>query len=289
MSATTVCSLCGYETDATPCARCGSSLIDLKGKPLRVGRGFALFDVWRGFWSLFASGLILFNRPEFACKLRAPFLANFLVLGVVFFGLFFGLWELFEWWISGSWGWFEWLRPAGSWVTGILSMLLAAVTLFLVSPVLIETVMGPFLDPLADVVEKIHGGKEMAPADPGAWKSVVAGVRSSAQILAIQIVILPLCLLLSLTGIGAILAILLAAILNAVVWFDIPLARRGLGLRYRLSVVRKNWPVALGFGLAFQFGLVIPFFNFLILTPAAAVSVSRLYLRFEKPQRFPAP
>lgn len=254
----------------------------MDGKALRVGRGFAAFEFLRGFWSLFAGCLTLFNRPEYAGKLRAPFLANFVVLSAVFFGLFFGVWELFDAVLEGDWGWFEFLHPVGSWATGVLAMLLAAVTLWFVSPVLIETVIGPFLEPIAETTERLHGGPAMKPDATGAWKGMIAGLRNSAQILAIQLMVLPLALLLSLTAVGVVPVLLLAAYLNAIVWFDIPMARRGYGLRQRIRIVRVNWAHALGFGLAFQIGLLIPLFNIVLLTPGAAVAVSSLYFRFEK-------
>ena len=53
-------------------------------------------------------------------------------------------------------------------------------------------------------------------------------------------------------------------------------------MRYRRRIVRRNWPRALGFGLAFNLGMLIPVFNFLLLGPATAVAVSTLYFRFEK-------
>ena len=89
-------------------------------------------------------------------------------------------------------------------------------------------------------------------------------------------------LLLTLTGVGALLSLVVAAMLNAIVWFDIPLARRGYGLRARLRVLRRNWAAALGFGLAFQLALPLLPFSLLLLTPAATVAVSSLYFRFEK-------
>ena len=281
----TICPACGYPgTAGLPCDRCHGTIRSPDGRSIQPGRGLAPLDLVRGAWSLVDGGLMLFNRPEFAGKLRAPFLANLVVLAVVFFGLFFGLWELFAWLTGGAdWGWVDWLRPSpDSWIGGFLSFVLASVTVFFVAPVLIETVMGPFLDPIAQVVEQIHGGPGMRPVHDDLWKNAMIGLRSSAQILAIQLVVLPLTLLLSLTGIGAVLAVVLAAFLNAVVWFDIPMARRGFGLRDRLRIVRHNWPLALGFGLGFQAGLLMPVFNILFLTPAAAAAVSVLYLRFEK-------
>ncbi|MCA8943675.1 MAG: EI24 domain-containing protein [Planctomycetes bacterium] len=285
MSEHPTCRACGYPLEAHEhsCGRCGGSLVGLDGSPMRVGRGIAPVEFVRGFVSLFAACLTLFTRPEYAGKLKVPFLVNFVVLAIVFFGLFLGCQELISWSFDGDWGWFDWARPSpDSWFAGGLAMLLAAIVMFFLTPVLIETVMGPFLDPLAQATERIHGGNGMRPVDPGFWANAWTGLRGSAQILVVQILVLPLALVLSLTGIGAALAFILAALLNAIVWFEIPESRRGFGLTHRLQVVRRNWPAALGFGMAFQLGLLIPLFNFLILTPATAVAVSTLYLRFEK-------
>ena len=76
--------------------------------------------------------------------------------------------------------------------------------------------------------------------------------------------------------------ILFSAYLNALVWFEIPVLRRGYGWKYRRQIVKKNWARALGFGLAFNLGLLVPFFNFLFIGPATAVASSALYFRFDK-------
>jgi CysZ protein len=256
---------------------------EIDGAALRPSRGVFFLDLLRGFASLFQGGLMLFTRPEYAGQLRVPVIANLLVLAAVLLGVFFGAWELFDWLLSGSWGFLEFLHGIAGWASATLAMILAAITMFLVTPVLIETVTGPFLDPLAATTERLHGGASMRALDPGVWRGIWSGLRSSAQILAIQLLVLVPALLLSLTGIGALLVTILSAWLQAIVWFDIPCARRGLDLRARIALLRHNWAKALGFGLAVQLGLFIPLFNVLLLAPAAAVAVSSLFFRFAKP------
>ena len=200
------------------------TLVDLSGRPLTPGRGVAPLELLRGFTSLFSSCLTLFVRPEFAGKLKIPFLVNFVVLVVVFFGLFLGTWEFMAWMLEDEWTWWlEWARPSpDSWFAGGVSLLLAAIAMFFLTPVLIETVMGPFLDPLAQVIEKVQGGPRCARSTQGSGRARCPASEAPAQILIVQLVVLPLALILSLTGIGAIAAFALAGILNAVVWFDIP-------------------------------------------------------------------
>ena len=130
------------------------------------------------------------------------------------------------------------------------------------------------------------GSHEKVPVEIGIWRGLVAGLNAAAQVLLIQIFILvPVLILGLLPGINVVvipLGIAISAYLNAIVWFEIPVLRRGYGMRYRRRVVKRNWARALGLGLAFNAGLLVPFFNILFLAPATAVAVSALYFRFEK-------
>ncbi len=279
----TPCPGCGYRISASTCERCGGRITNFEGtKTLEPGPGFFLADLIHGFVAFFAGALALINRKEFVGKLGLPVAVNLIVLLVVFVGFFWGLWELFEGMLDGDWAWFEFLKDWVSWLLPVLSLVLATVSMVLLSPVIIETVTGPFLEPLADVTEKIHGGAGMRAPERGFWESIVWGVRSSAQILLVQLLVLIPCLILSLSGIGAIIAMVIAAWLNALIWFEMPFSRRGYGLRARRQVLRRNWARALGFGLGFQVGMFIPIFNFVLLTPAAAVATSSLYFHLEK-------
>jgi len=250
------------------------------------GPGFFAKDLAHGFLTFFAASLALINRREFVGKLGLPIVANLLVLLAIFLGFFLGLLTLFEGLVEGSsWGWFEFLRDWVGWIGPVLSLVLACVSLMLLAPVIIETVIGPFLEPLAEVVEKIHGGSKMEATRRSFWQVLIWGVRSSAQILLMQVLVLIPCLILSLFGIGALLAFLVSAWFNALIWFELPFARRGYGLRHRRAVLKQNWARAIGFGLAFQVGMFIPIFNFILLTPAAAVAASSLYFHLEKVPR----
>ena len=271
------CRCCGYTLEGSACRRCGGRVLNFEGTAtIAPGPGFFAKDLAHGFLAFFAGSLALINRKEFVGKLGLPVFVNLLVLVVVFVGFFWGLWELFEGLVgASSWGWADFLRDWISWILPVLSLVLACVSLLLLAPVIIETVTGPFLEPLAEVVEKIHGGPEMEAPQRNFWQAMFWGVKSSAQILVMQLLVLIPCLILSLFGIGALLAILISAWFNALVWFEMPFARRGYGLRHRRTVLKRNWARALGFGLAFQTGLFIPIFNFILLTPAAAVAATK--------------
>jgi len=253
------------------------------GRILARRRFFAL-DVAHGFIAFWRGALILF-RPEFAGRLTGPILANiavFLVLGI---GMFLGFQAFFDWLASGDWGWFESVRDGGSWV---FSILLTLVSMLLLAPALIEAVVAPFLDPLVDAAERRMCGPGFESLHVGTWRSAWIGVRSSAQTLLISLILLvPGWLLAALVPGGFVFMTLCSAVLTAVVWFEIPFARRGYGLRRRIAVLRYNWARTLGFGMAFQVGMGVPLFNLVLLTPAAAMGVTLLYFHFEKdPLRF---
>jgi uncharacterized protein involved in cysteine biosynthesis len=235
-----------------------------------------------GFVSVFAGALSLLHDKAYVGRLSLPILANLVALTASFAALFWGSWTVFDGLVAG------WIADDGilasvlGFAGGVLSLVLATVTLWFTAPVLIETVLGPFLDPLAQATEEAWTGRPSPALDLGFWNSLLQGLRASSRILALQLVLLLPLLLLSLTGVGALLAMLVGAYCNAIVWFEIPCGRRGLSLRERRALIRRNWPRAVGLGLGFQVGLLIPLFNFLLLTPATAVAASAQFFRLDR-------
>jgi uncharacterized protein involved in cysteine biosynthesis len=245
------------------------------------GRGFFLGDLLHGFFTLFYAGLHLFNCREFFGKLKYPVAANLITFLILFAAAWYGAYALFDWLLQAEWGFLEFLRGV---VKLAAPLVLTLVALFLLAPAVIEAVTGPFLDGLADATEKVMAGESIRAVDLGAWRNLLVGLRSTAQILVVQIGILLPCLFLALAlpAVGFFMVYGIAAALTALIWFEIPFLRRGQGLRQRVRVLRCNWARALGFGMAFQLGMLVPFFNFLLLTPAATVAASMLYFHFEK-------
>ncbi len=244
------------------------------------GPGFFLFDLIQGALSPFLAMLVLMTRKEFMGKLMWAVVANIVAFVVILIIAWWGVYAFFEWMIPESWE--EWM----GWLAGIMAFSLTLVSVFFLAPVIIETVTGPFLDPIAEATEEIMAEADMKPVDMGFWKNTMFGLTNAAKIMALQVVILVPCLVLCLIPLVNLIAIplafLVAAYLNALVWFEIPVMRRGYSMAYRRKLVRTNWARALGFGLGFELGLFVPFFNIFFLTPATAVAVSQLYFRFEK-------
>jgi CysZ protein len=215
-------------------------------------------------------------------KLKWAVLANVVVFAMVLALAWWGAYAFFDWVLPDEQKGWTWL----AWISGFMSFVLTVIVVFFLSPVIFESVAAPFLDPIAEATEEIMVGRDMKSIDRGLWKNLLFGLNNAAKILAIQIMVMVPLLLLSIIPFLYIVTIpvafLLAAYLNALVWFEIPVMRRGYGMAYRRQLLRKNRAYALGFGLGFELGLFVPFFNFLFLTPATAVAVSQLYFRFKK-------
>jgi uncharacterized protein involved in cysteine biosynthesis len=283
------CPACGYPRSEGACTRCGGRVRSPRdGRAPRCTPGVPLRDLVEGFVSPFAGALTLLHDRPYIGKLALPVLVNLLVLSLAFAGMFWGFWELFDglFAVDGAdWGFLDFLRPLVTWAGGAAALVLSAVALWILAPVLIETVTGPFLDPLAEATETAWADRAMPALRTGVWRSAAAGAKGAAHVLAWQLILLIPLLLLSLTGVGALIAAVVAAWLNALIWFDVPCSRRGYGLRERSALLRRNWARAVGFGLGFQVGMFVPFFNLLLLTPAAAVATSAQYFRFDKRPR----
>ena len=276
------CPSCGYYVvEGAGCPRCGGSTRPAPDRPREApGSNFFLLDIADGFLEVFRGGAYLFTRPEFEGKLKGPLLANLITIPIAVVALWLGLKGLLSWADSAGWGPAAWHVPG--WLEGAFTLLLALLTIYLLLPVLVETVTAPFLDPLAEATERMLGGPGMRAERVPILRSLALSAAIGAKLLLLQIGVLVLTVLLSFCGLGLPIAILAAAYLSALVWFDIPFARRGYPLRTRRRLLAANWARAVGFGLGFQVGLLVPLFNLLLLTPAAAVAASVLFLRFDK-------
>ncbi len=220
-----------------------------------------------------AVACVLSNRPEFIGKLKLPVAANLVVVTGTAVGLWFAFSALFAE-IAGE-------GDLLGWFTGILAPLLALVSTFFLLPPLVELVLSPFLEPLVDVVEQGMGGEGMQPVQRHLWTNIKDSTHATAQIIVVVTCAWLASLALAIVGLVP-LAFLVSAFANALTWFELPTYRRGYDLRARFALLKHNWAVAVGFGLGFQVGALIPLFNIFLLAPTAAVSAAVLFLRMEK-------
>lgn len=278
-----LCEACGYPNPSPPCPRCGGHLTHPDdGRPVRRGRPNLVEGLIQGAWDYVSSSWEMFNRREYVGKLALPVALNVLVLGILWMAFAFGGHAAIDSLVEGDWGALEWLKAPADWVALAISTLLALGLVLLLAPLVGEVVLAPFLDGLAAATEAAFAGREIAPVKLGFVRSMRLESRAVARILLAQIVLVVPLVLLALTGVGAVLAFVVTGWLSAVAWFDVPAARRGYSLALRRQLLRRNWPLALGFGMATQVGLLVPVFNLLFWAPAATIGASILILRMEK-------
>jgi uncharacterized protein involved in cysteine biosynthesis len=208
-------------------------------------------------------------------KLWAPFLLNSLAFLGMAYGIWIGINPLIERFLTI-------LPEPFIFTTGIVfSVLLTLVAAWFLFPVLLAVFLLPFLDPISRIAEK----EVLGFPPPGSSRSILAdlwdSLETTARIFFWQILGLTLTLALSFTGIGLILGILLGAFLAGYSFLDYPMARRGMNGKEKTKFVLSHWSYVLGLGLGFEIGLLIPFFNLFLSTPAAAVASSRIFLKIQ--------
>jgi len=144
---------------------------------------------------------------------------------------------------------------------------------------LFDVIAGPAQEPLLDAAERAMLGTRRAAVQPHA----LLRLRDRATLAAAAVVMLPVALALALVPwIGLPIVGLLGAAMAAVVWFEPPMAHRGLRLRARLSLLERNRWRALGVGAGLQLAAVVPFLNLLGLSSVAALATASAFLQFEK-------
>jgi CysZ protein len=185
---------------------------------------------------------------------------------------------------DGTVGWLlAVLQSLTGWVLAAVILAVGGVGILLTSNV----VAAPFNDALSAAVERLEG---TLPAGAPTLVSVAADVARSisvelGKLLLLTIVLGPLVVLnlaLPVLG-GALLAIvgpLITVSYIAIDYTDWPAARRGVGFRGRLSLLRRHPRALLGFGVCAWALLFVPGLN-LLLMPANVVGGTLLFLDLE--------
>jgi hypothetical protein len=268
------CPCCGYLDDDQPCRRCSGVVRALSGRDVtRVGRGLALADLYRGLREVHQGVFALLHGKEFIGLLRWPIAAN----AIAFALLLLGGWLLLAPWYHGCTAWlFDWLHAGDPEAAAHLWLLC---TWLLLGPPLLDVLAGAVHEPLRVATELRLLGPASRPAAP----SGLLRFRDRIRILAFATVALPVALLVSLLPwVGLPIVLAAGAASAAIVWFEPPMAARGLALRARLQLLWQNRWRALGTGAGLQLAAAVPFVNVLVLAGVATVAATASYLQFEK-------
>lgn len=256
--------------------------------PARSG---VLFDVFRGArYALSGIGVIL-TRPSLWPYLVGPVLVTFLlfVIGT------WGAWTLVGWafdtvyepapdtsvWVAAWWKIVElWLR--------IWAIATLAVALYFSSSILAT----PFNDVLSQKIETMRLGPYN---EPFSWRTLAGdlaqSVGHSILSLLLWVGILVASTFLNLVPIfGTLLALVIDTLATAILItreaMDGCQSRRRMSFRHKMMVVRRLWPVYLGFGLVGSAVVWVPVVNLLVV-PLSIAGATLLYCDLEREGRVP--
>ncbi len=269
------CTCCGFATATTPCAYCAGSVRSLDGRTAWSPRRERWHTLLAGVGEVRHALFAVLHAREFIGALRLPVAAN-----VVAFGSLLA----FTWLVcapvasaafASPWPVLDGVRASAG-EHGAARWLLA--TWLLLGPPWIDLIAGALQEPVRAATERRMLG-EPGVARPAATAAL--RLRDRARVAALVAIALPPCALLALVpwvGIAAVTAA--GAAVAAVVWFEAPMARRGLPLRARLELLRAHRWRALGTGLGIQLASLVPFVNLLALAPIATVAATASYLQF---------
>jgi len=192
-------------------------------------------------------------------------------------------------------GWFAWIawgsalvrNLSGGWLgdllvfaSAFLVLVLLAALAFLVFPVLVPILSGPFHEPLAKRIEAHILGSPPPESPFGFFQGILHDLSVTLKLLLLEILALAVSGLASfLLGSGLLVGLLLGGWLSALSWLDFPLARRGLSFARERAWVRAHFGPSMGFGLAVTLSFMVPIYNLFLAGPAAAAGASALYLR----------
>ncbi|MBL9077545.1 MAG: EI24 domain-containing protein [Planctomycetes bacterium] len=270
------CACCGHAVAAARCDRCDGQLRTVDGRhSARPGRGLPPLDFVRGVRDAARAPFALLFGREFVGRLRLPVVANALVSVAIAIGLWLVLAPAFTDTFAEPWGVLEGLRRGHEHTGPALWLLTCWV---LLGPSLLDVAVGALHEPLRLAAERTMLGPRAAAAPPATLR-----LTERARVLGYAFVALPPTLLLVLVpwvGIAAMAAI--GAAVAALVWFEPPMAARGLDLRGRIRLLWRNRWRALGTGVGIQLAAAVPFVNLLALAGVATVAATSSYLQFDK-------
>jgi len=247
--------------------------VNTHGNPLRGAR-------------YFLAGLRLILRPGVKRFVFVPLLVNAVLFSaLIYFGAseFSGLMDRF------LPGWLDWLR----WLLWPVFVLAIALVVFFVFSVVGNLIAAPFNGFLAEAVERDLTGRAL-PTQSG-WSYVAAEVRRSlvselrkiAYFLPRALPILLLFLVPGLNLAAPFLWVAFGAWMLAIQYADYPMANHGLGFAEQRACLRERRLLALGFGGAAMFALVIPIVNFIVIPASVAGATAMWVEEFKTPRRPP--
>lgn len=199
----------------------------------------------------------------------APFM---LAIPAYVAGLWFGI-TVVDWSLTQLFdlaGWWETLARWGGYV------LMVPVALVVVRFAVLPIVAGPFYDVLSARTQALVRGESASGVDGrGAWWSIVHSVRTAGYALGLGVLALLFGLI---PVVGPVVAVVLAAKLEALAALDVTFAHHGMALAEKRAWLSAHRSTVLGAGLLMAWVGLVPFVG-AVLTPGAVVGLCVVFVR----------
>jgi CysZ protein len=176
--------------------------------------------------------------------------------------------------------WLAWLH----WLLWPLFVLTALVVIFYAFSLVANVIAAPFNGLLTERVEKMIAPLGYAPPPPAAinwWDlllSPLAELRKLLYFVAWTIPLLALSFVPALNVAAPVLWAVFTSWMLALEYADYPLGKRGLTFRDQRRLLRRHWPLTLGFGGMTLLLTLVPVLNFLVM-PAAVIGATLMWNR----------
>ncbi|HRY19721.1 MAG TPA: sulfate transporter CysZ [Candidatus Competibacteraceae bacterium] len=225
------------------------------------------------------TGLRWLPRSGLRSFVAIPLLINILLFGTGVWwsiGQFQHLNQIVQSWLPSWLSWLHWLL----WPVFVLTVL---VVVFYTFSVVANLIAAPFNGLLAERVEKLIRQADAPPSETRLrWKDLILSplVELSKLLYFIgwAIPLLLLSLVPVINVVAPVLWVLFGAWMLALEYADYPLGNRGLSFREQRRLLRRHWPLTLGFGGMTLVLTLIPVFNFLAM-PAAVIGATLMWVQ----------
>ena len=175
--------------------------------------------------------------------------------------------------------WLHWLH----WLLWPLFVLTVGVMLFYTFALAANALAAPFNGLLAERVERLANPEGRVPPPAAAsWRELLfSPLAELSKLLYFVVWAIPLIVLSFVPGVNAaapVFWVLSSAWMLAREYADYPLGQRGLSFRAQRRLLRRHWPLTLGFGCITLVLTLIPVLNFVAM-PAAVVGATLMWSR----------
>lgn len=223
------------------------------------------------------TGLRWLPRPGLRRFVAIPLAVNTLLFS---FGIWFSVRQLerldqaLQDWLPS---WLDWLH----WLLWPLFILTALVVIFYTFTLVANLIASPFNSLLAEQVEKMLAASGAPPptVTTNWWDILRVPVTELRRLLYFIGWAIPLLVLSFVPPLNALAPVLwagFAAWMIALEYADYPLGNRGLPFQQQRTIVRRHWPLALGFGGMTLALTLVPVLNFLAM-PAAVIGSTLMW------------